>query len=131
MRNNTITDQATAGFVVSCCYLRGMGARFANIVLGAWLFLTATLWVHTPWQRINAWSVGVLAVTGGLIALTGSRWGRYLNCLLGAWLILSTVLATRWSPVTFWNQIVVGFGLVLFALATDLAATRRHRTEDL
>ena len=108
-----------------------MGARLANVVLGLWLFLSATLWVHTPWQRINAWSVGILAVAGGLTALFGSRWGRYLNCVLGAWLILSTLLVARWSPITFWNHIVVGFGLVLFALARDLRATRRRRSEDL
>jgi hypothetical protein len=102
-----------------------MGARLINALLGLWLFLSAVMWPHTPAQRTNAWVVGMLAVTAALAGLTGRKAGRLINAALGAWLIISAILLPRLSPATFWNHLLVGAALALFAMVSHLPELRR------
>jgi formate hydrogenlyase subunit 4 len=105
-----------------------MGARAINAILGFWLFLSAFLWPHALQQRYNAWIVGALVVTLALAGLSGHRWARALNALLGGWLIVTTLLWPRTTMLTYWNQMLVGLAVAMFAFAPSLSALRR-RTE--
>jgi hypothetical protein len=98
-------------------------------VLGLWLFVSAIVWPHTPAQRVNAWVVGVLAVTAALIALRGKKLGRYVNAALGGWLILTALLLPRMTQATFWNHLLVGAAMAFFALVADLGALRQRRAD--
>lgn len=106
-----------------------MGARAINAVLGLWLFFSAFLWPHTRAQRVTAWTVGLLAVTAALAGTSGRTWGRSVNAALGGWLIVSALLVPRLRVATFWTDIIVGFGLVLFAMVPRLSALRHRRVE--
>jgi hypothetical protein len=101
-----------------------MGARALNTVLGLWLFFSGFLWPHTMAHRWNAWVVGMLAVFGGLVGLSGDKRGRYLNAALGGWLIASALLLPHLRPATFWNEILVGFAMVLIASTTTASDLR-------
>src|SRR4051812_26202766 len=106
-----------------------MGARAANAILGLWLFLSTFLWLHTPAQRLTGWVIGLVVVTAALAGLSGIKLGRYANSIAGAWLILSAVLEPRLDARTFWNHVLVGFGLVLFAMAGSLRALRGRQAD--
>lgn len=108
-----------------------MGARAINAVFGFWLFLSAFLWPHSTHQRYNAWGVGVLVVTLALAGLSGHRWARTVNALLGGWLIVTTLLWPRISPLTFWNQMLVGLAVAMFAFAGSVSALRRRAESPL
>lgn len=104
-----------------------MGARMMNTTLGFWLFLSSFLWAHTPAQRMNAWVVGIAAVTAGLAGLGPSMVGRYVNAALGGWLVAAALFLPHLRAATFWNHLLVGIGLVTFAAAPNLGALRGHR----
>jgi hypothetical protein len=108
-----------------------MSARVLNAVVGLWLFFSAFLWLHTPAQRWNAWAVGILAVTDALAGISGDKRGRYLNAALGAWLLLCALFLPHLSAATFWNEILVGFAMVIIALASTAGDLRRRRTADV
>ena len=108
-----------------------MSARVLNALLGLWLFFSGFLWRHTEAQRWNAWVVGMLAVAGALIGISGEKRGRYLNAALGGWLILSALFLPRLRAATFWNEILVGFAMVCLALASTAGDLRRRRTADV
>jgi hypothetical protein len=106
-----------------------MGARLVNALLGLWLYLSAFLWPHTPFERTNAWVSGIVAVTAALVGLSNLRVGRHVNALVGAWLIVSALLMPKATSGTFWNHLVVGFALALFAMAPSLSSFRTRRAD--
>jgi hypothetical protein len=105
-----------------------MGMRLLNALLGSWLYLSAFLWPHAPFERTNAWVSGMIAVTAALVGLGKRKAGRYVNAVLGAWLIVSAIF-TPTRAATFWNHLLVGFALALFALAPSLSALRERRSD--
>jgi len=98
--------------------------RAANAVIGLWMLVSPFFWLHTRFQRLNAWVVGIVVVSAALAAGRGHRLGRTVNALLGAWLIISGLLPLGQRPSIVWNQVVCGFFLVLFATADSLRALR-------
>jgi hypothetical protein len=106
-----------------------VGARLVNVVLGFWLYLSAFAWSHSAFERANAWVSGIVVVTAALVGLRDTKAGRYVNTIVGAWLILSALLLPRLRVVTFWNQLIVGFALALFALAPSLSTLRTRRAD--
>lgn len=98
------------------------GARYVNIVLGSWLFLSAFLWTHYDASFTNTWMLGVLitAVALGALAAPALRW---LNTALGAWLIFSTLFAWPATMGTVWNNVIVGI-IVLMLSFIDRRAQR-------
>ena len=98
-------------------------ARYANIVLGIWLFLSAFAWEHYPASRTNTWVVGLLIAVVGLIALRSpsARWG---NTVLALWLAASTLLLWPAVTATFWNNLIIA--ALVFALS---AVNGRPRTQ--
>src|SRR4051812_11733124 len=101
-----------------------MGARLVNGLLGVWLYLSAFLWPHTAFERTNAWVSGIVAVTAALVGLRRVNVGRYVNALVGAWLIVSALFMRKATPGTFWNHLLVGFALALFAMVSSLSSFR-------
>ena len=94
---------------------RAEEARYANIMLGLWLFLTAFAWRHAPAAWANTWIVGLLVVA---VAIWGLRYpGLWrLNALLGVWLIVASFVFPHILAASRWNNAVVGFLVALIAL---------------
>jgi hypothetical protein len=108
-----------------------MGPRVLNAVVGLWLFFSTFLVAKTPPQRWIGWVVGALAVVGALLGRSGGKRGRYLNAALGGWLILFAILLPRAHAATFWNDLLVGFAMVLLALVTNTGDLRRRKPAEV
>jgi hypothetical protein len=103
-----------------------MAARTINAAVALWLFFSAFLWPHTLPQLINAWTVGMLAVTVALTALSLAPRARYLNAVLGLWLIVSSIFWRDPNVATTINHVVVGAALVVFGLLRGIGHFPRH-----
>ena len=87
---------------------RAEEARYANILLGLWLFLTAFAWRHAPAAWANTWIVGLLVVAVAIWGLTYQGLWR-VNALLGLWLIVAAGVFPHLLGASRANNIVVGF----------------------
>ena len=87
---------------------RAEEARYANILLGLWLFLTAFAWRHAPAAWANTWIVGLLVVAVAIWGLTYPGLWR-VNALLGLWLIVAALVFPHLLGASRANNIVVGF----------------------
>ena len=98
------------------------GPRYANIVLGAWLFLSAFAWPHRDASFTNSWLAGVLIVafSVGSLAAPALRWA---NVLVALWLMLTTVFLWPSTPTTVWNNVIVGL-LVFMLSAVTIPGSR-------
>jgi len=89
--------------------------RGVNIVLGAWLFISAFVWPHTDSSATNTWIVGLLIVVGAIIALY-VPWVRWVHAVLAVWLFLSTLVFPHVDAGTMWNNTIVAILVFLLAL---------------
>jgi hypothetical protein len=96
---------------------RAEEARYANMILGVWLFLTAFAWRHAPAAWANTWIVGLLVVAVAIWGLTYPGLWR-LNALLGLWLIVAALVFPHLLAASRWNNAVVG---VLIAVVSGIA----------
>ncbi len=103
-----------------------MDARVANVVLGAWLFLSAFLWPHGGPQFHNAWISGTIIVTVAMAGLGGAQRARLVNSAVGGWLLVSSLLLGPITTGTFWNHVAVGVAVGVFGLGTSLASIARR-----
>lgn len=104
-------------------------ARWGNVVLGVWLFVSAFLWRHTSAQYADTWIMGLVTVAVALIAV-GATGFRFLNTVAGAWLMISVFVLPITSAATRWNNYIVGFGIVVLSLvgaSSNAMALRRAR----
>jgi hypothetical protein len=102
-----------------------MGARSMAASIGFWLFISAFLWPHGRVQLINAWIVGMLAVTVALAGLEGHPRARLLNVVLGLWLVVSTFFLRGTTHATAVNHVLVGALLVFFGASRRIGQPRR------
>lgn len=95
--------------------MSGRAVRILNVVLGAWLFVSAFLWTHTPADRVSCWSVGLGVIALAVIATTveGARW---VNAALAVWLFASAFALPHLHLATRWNEGVVALLVFLLAL---------------
>jgi hypothetical protein len=77
-----------------------------SVVLGAWLFISAFVWPHTPALRADTWIVGALIFLVGITAMYTSP-ARYVNTLLGVYLFISTLAFHHVEAGTVWNNLIV------------------------
>jgi hypothetical protein len=91
-------------------------ARFVNIVLGIWLFISAFIWPHSYAQMTNTWILGVLCVAFALIAMRVPE-ARYLNTILAVWLFISVWALPSISVGTQWNNAIVAILIFFVSLA--------------
>jgi len=94
---------------------RAEEARYANIILGLWLFLTAFAWRHAPAAWANTWIVGLLVVAVAIWGLTYRGLWR-VNALLGLWLIVAAFVFPHLLTASRWNNAVVGFLVMIVSL---------------
>lgn len=103
--------------------------RWANIVLGAWLFISAFLWPHTAASTTNTWIVGLAIFVAAVIALY-VPWFRFVNTVLAIYLFISTLSFAHGTPGTTWNNLIVAILVFVASLIPgSLHATPRGRRE--
>ena len=90
-------------------------ARWFNMVMGGWLFISAFVWTHTPAQFNNAWLVGAATVVVAAIGLRVPQL-RLVNALLALWLFISAWVLPFGLPGTFWNHVVISVAMFIAAL---------------
>ncbi len=90
-------------------------ARWVNVVVGVWLFVSAFLWSHTSAQYANTWIMGVATVVVALSAV-GATGLRFLNTAAGVWLMISAFVLPTMSAATRWNNFIVGLVIGLLSL---------------
>lgn len=90
-------------------------SRIVNVILGAWLFISAFVWPHTMAQRTNTWIVGALCVLFALVATSAPRI-RYLNTILAIWLFISVWALPSISLGTIWNNVIVAIATFIVSL---------------
>lgn len=89
-------------------------ARWINIAVGVWLFISAFIWPHTEAQMTNTWIVGLLCAIFAAAALRVPE-ARYLNVALAIWLFISVWALPMYNDATFWNNLI--FSVVMFVVA--------------
>ncbi len=100
----------------------GRLARWANVVLGVWLFISAFAWAHVPAQRANAWILGVLFVVFALVAASREAAARWVNTVLAVWLFISVWALPHQSLGTQWNDALVAIAVFLLSLVPERGA---------
>ncbi len=89
-------------------------ARWANAVLGSWLFLSAFLWHDSPAQSFNMGVLGL--IIAGLALLAGPVAFKLATALATLWLFCSPLVLPGAGPWTVWNDCLLGvvaFGMPL------------------
>jgi hypothetical protein len=98
--------------------IHGASPRVINVILGAWLFISAFAWAHSREQMTNTWVVGVLAVCFALAAMA-LPWVRYLNTVLSVWLFISAWALPTVSIGTVWNNVLVAIAMFVISLVPN------------
>jgi hypothetical protein len=104
----------------------GIVARFANIVVGAWLFISAFIWPHSAPARMNTWIVGALCAIFAVAALRSPP-VRWLNTVLAIWLFFSVFSIYHLSGGTFWNNLIAAIVMFIASLVPSHAMTGAGR----
>lgn len=102
----------------------GRTARTLNIILGAWLFVSAFLWTHTPVDRVSCWAVGlgVIVCATAAISVPAVRW---VNSALAVWLFVSAFALPHVHAGTRWNEVIVAlFVFFLVIVPTEVDTDR-------
>ena len=90
-------------------------ARWVNLVLGVWLFISAFIWDHSMAERTNTWILGVLCVIFALIAMSTPT-ARWLNTILSIWLFISVWALPHHNLGTMWNNAIVAIVVFIASL---------------
>jgi hypothetical protein len=103
-------------------------ARWATLILGSWLFLSAFLWPHTQDLQTDTWLVGMFVVTFSLLAMALPG-ARKLNAVVAAWLLVSSLLLGRATPGTLVHNVVLAIAIFGLSLVPPLSMGRRNVPE--
>jgi hypothetical protein len=96
-------------------YQHGPRARYTNMVLGLWLFVSAFAWPHTASTRINTCMVGLFVAIAATMA-AGVSVFRQLTSVLAVWLLFTTLMVYPASPITFWSNILTAVAVLVVSL---------------
>lgn len=94
--------------------------RWVNVILGAWLFISAFAWTHTDASRTNAWILGLLCIIFALGAMRVPML-RYANTVLAIWLFISAWALPHVSTGTVWNSVLVAIAIFVVSLIPSAA----------
>jgi len=94
---------------------RGAWARYANMLIGFWLVLSAFLWRHTPNEQAGAWGSGILIFLFAIWSLMDPAM-RVATGLTGAWLAITSFFVPLVTSATAYNHIICGAVVVLLSL---------------
>lgn len=102
---------------------------WVNLLLAVWLFISPWVLNYTG-LGAAAWNAWIVAVVIGVIAVAAlsqyARWEEWTNLVLGLWLVISPwVLAVAAPPVVYWNFVIIGLLIAVFA-GWDLAVRREQ-----
>ena len=89
-------------------------ARWANLILGSWLFISAFVWPHARDVQTNTWMVGMLIATFAVLASAVPAL-RLLNSLAAVWLLVTTPAMTH-NMATIVNNALVGIAVLILSL---------------
>lgn len=101
-------------------------ARWVNIALGAWLFISAFIWPHTTSSATNTWIVGLAIVAAGIGAMY-VPWFRWVNTALAIWLFFSTFAFPHVTTGTMWNNAIVAILVFIVSLVPGTLQTPSRR----
>ena len=96
-------------------YQHGPRARYTNMALGLWLFVSAFAWPHTASTRINTCMVGLFVAIAATMA-AGVSVFRQLTSVLAVWLLFTTLMVYPASPITFWSNILTAVAVLVVSL---------------
>jgi hypothetical protein len=86
-------------------------ARYLNLVLGAWLLVSAFMWPHSEPQFLATILIGAILTIVSPFEV-GSPRVRTINTACGVALIIAAVLLPRTTAVTLWHNVLLGFIVV-------------------
>jgi hypothetical protein len=99
-----------------------MIALIINLVLAAWLLISASVLLHSPLTAWSAMIVAVISVAASFMAFSapGRPGFRHVNSLLAIYLVGAAIVLPHLSMITVFNEVAVGMGLALVALFTPV-----------
>jgi hypothetical protein len=89
--------------------------RYASLVLGVWLFVSAFAWPHTRDECGASWIMGSMIAMNAFSSIWASP-VRYFNVLLGGMSLLWQAAAAEHDRLTWTNGVLVSGLVVLLAL---------------
>jgi hypothetical protein len=92
-----------------------MSPRPVTVLLGVWLFISAFVWPHSPFQMTNTWLCGLLCIVFAFLAFAIPA-ARYLTTALAVWLFVSAFALPSFGRGTIWNNTLVAIALFAFSL---------------
>jgi hypothetical protein len=92
--------------------------RWLNVLIGAWLFLSAFVWSHSDAQFTNACIVGLLTVGAALLGMR-VPWARHVNAVIASWLFVSACVLPLELELTFWNNLLAAIIMLFVALTPN------------
>ncbi len=104
------------------------GARWLNLALGIWLFISAFIWQHTLAAQTNTWILGVIIALAALLAIVWMPTFRWVNTAAAVWLFFSTLAIVHMHSGTVWNNLIVAVVVFVISLVgPETGPTIRHR----
>lgn len=88
----------------------------AQLVLGAWLFVSAYLLRHSSESFLNTWTMGVLTAIAAAVALLGIHVLVRVAGVFAVWLFVSTLIVPYASTVTQLHNGLVAIALFILAV---------------
>ncbi|MDI7863623.1 SPW repeat protein [Rhizobiaceae bacterium n13] len=103
------------------------GFEWCNLLLGAGLACSASMFADLPAAAWNAGIVGALIVCCSAIALYRyGDWAEWSNLTLGCWAVVAPfLLGFGNAPTEMWTHVVVGLSVASIAIAQILASRNR------
>jgi hypothetical protein len=102
----------------------GQAARVANILIGAWLFVSAFAWPHDAALRTETWIAGLLMALIAAVALFAEPMLRYLNTFLSFWLFVTSLSSLQSRRGTLWNNLIASALVFLLSLVSSRTVGR-------
>ena len=91
-------------------------ARYANLCLGLWLFISAFLWPHSSFAFAASWIMGSCIAMNAFASIWAPP-ARYFNVVIGAMSLGWQLTAAAREPATLVHGVIVSGLVVLLALA--------------
>lgn len=101
-------------------------ARGINVILGAWLLISAFIWQHAAAQFWNTLIMGIIVAGFALGALRIPQL-RFVNTAAAAWLLVSIWALPTMSSATAWNNGLVAVAIFVVSLVGPELAARVRR----
>lgn len=90
-----------------------MPARFLNLTLGLWLFISAFCWPHAGASGPVTWISGLLIALVALVSMAFPP-ARWLNAVLGVWVVAAAFVFQQ-DNATLWHNLILGMSVFFIA----------------